>query len=61
MPISRLSGLGREPGVRDPLSADFDPFSYIEADMMPVVAILIGLALLGWPEFRKSTPWVGVL
>ena len=59
--FSRLSGLARDPGVRDPLSTGLEPFSYMEADMTPVVAILIGLALLGCPEFLNRTPWVGVL
>ena len=38
-----MSGLGREPGVKDPLSAFLDPFSYIDADMIPVVAIPLSL------------------
>jgi hypothetical protein len=52
--------LGLEPGVRAPLPAFFDPFSYIDVDMMPVVAMLMGRGLRGWAEFRRRTPEVGV-
>jgi len=46
--------LGIWPGVCGPL--DLDPFSNIEADITPVVAILNGRGLRGWVLALRLTP-----
>ena len=58
---SHLRALGLAPGVRAPLPAALEPFSYIEVDMIPVVAMLMGRGLRGWAgAARIRTPEVGV-